>query len=158
MLNRRHSVFAAISVATVLGLTACSVPPVEAVPPVDADSAACTKADAQWPATVASLKPYPVTTPSDSVRAWGKRPEHAIIARCGVVPPGPTQDACIDVDGVDWVQRSLGKDGYQYVTYGREPGIEVLVPSDIGGTPATYLPAFTKAAKEIPQGSHKCIG
>ena len=138
------------------GLTACSVPPVEAKPAAYANSAECQQASKKWPHDVANLHPYPVTTPSESVRAWGKRPESSIIARCGVPSPGPTTDACIDVNGVDWVQQQLGKDGFRYVTYGRTPALEVLVPNNLGGAPATLLPAFADAAKTIPQGKHRC--
>lgn len=137
-------------------LASCSVPPVEATPPDGANSPECQSADKHWPTTVAGQNPYPVTTPSDSVRAWGKRPSEAIIARCGVVSPGPTTDPCINVDGVDWVQRQLGKDGFHYVTYGRAPAIEVLVPAQLKGAPATYLPAFTKSAQAIKQSDHRC--
>lgn len=157
MKSRARQKAAGVVGITLLGLTACSVPPVEAKPPALAASAECVDAAKKWPSTVAGLNPYPVTTPSDSVRAWGKRPSDAIIARCGVSSPGPTTDACIDVNGTDWVQTKLGKDGYRYVTYGRTPAIEVLVPSSLGGAPAMLLPAFNAAAQRIPQSEHRCV-
>ena len=152
----RVAITATLGVSTLLLPSGCARPPIEAKPPAYASDRGCEDAARSWPKDVAGLSPYPVTTPSNAVRAWGKRPEHSIIARCGVASPGPTQDACIDVNGVDWVQSPLGKDAYRYVTYGRTPALEVLVPSDLGGTPATYLPPFTKAAQAVPQGSHRC--
>lgn len=103
---------------------------------------------------VAGYEAYPVTTPSDAVRAWGKRPESAVIARCGVASPGPTTDMCFAANGVDWVESSLG-DGRRYVTYGREPAIEVLVPKE-AGVDGSVLASFAAAAKKIPQGEHRC--
>lgn len=152
----RNIVGTGVSVVSLLAVGGCSVPPIEATPPAHAKSAECEQAVKKWPKQVSGLNPYPVTTPSNAVRAWGKRPELAIIARCGVPSPKPTTDACIDVDGVDWVQTPLGKDGYKYVTYGRTPGVEVLVPAKLGGAPATYLPAFKAAAQTIPQSERRC--
>lgn len=87
---------------------------------------------------------------SDTVRAWG---DPAIIARCGVSSPGPTTDECFTVDGIDWVGVPLS-DGYRFVTYGRSPAIEVLIPKKYEGW---SVAAFTAAAKTIPQGPRHCI-
>lgn len=136
-------------------LSACdSADPIKATPAVHATSAACVKADRNWPSLVSTLKPYAVTTPSESVRAWGTSSDKAIIARCGVSMPGPTTDPCVNVSGIDWVQHQLDG-GYMFTTYGRDPSIEVLVPNSVGTAPL-FLPAFSKAAATIPQGSHRC--
>lgn len=135
-------------------LASCSLPPVKAAVPAKANSAACRKVASAWPAKVSGLDAYPVNTPSDAVRAWGDRPEKAIIARCGLSMPGPSTDACTQVDGVDWVQRKLD-DGYEFTTYGRDPAVQVLIPNDLGTAPL-FLPAFTAAAEKIPQGTHRC--
>lgn len=110
----------------------------------------------KWPTHVGSRDPYPVTTPSDAVRAWGTGTDNAVIARCGVDSPGPTTDSCIQVDDIDWVQSKVSG-GYRFVTYGRTPALEVLVPTAASSTPGMLLPAFTAAAHTIPQGSHRCV-
>lgn len=84
------------------------------------------------------------------MHAWG---DPAIIARCGVESPGPTASGCLSVDGIDWVGSELS-DGGRYVTYGRSPAIEVLVPTKYNSLPP--LGAFTKAVQQIPQGTHHC--
>ena len=99
---------------------------------------------------MASQKSRTVSSKSPTVHAWG---DPAIIARCGVTSPGPTASGCVSVDGIDWVGSKLS-DGGRYVTYGRTPAIEVLVPSKYDNLPP--LGAFTEAAKQIPQGSHRC--
>lgn len=115
-----------------------------------AASPACARAAASWPTTVAQQKVRPTSVKSDTVRAWG---DPAIIARCGVASPGPTTDECFTVDGIDWVGKTLS-DGYRFVTYGRSPAIEVLIPKKYQGW---GVAAFTAAAKAIPQGLRHCI-
>ena len=53
--------------------------------------------------------------------------------RCGVDPPGPTTDACVSVDGVDWVWRERAGDGARkdLVTFGRSPAVEVSVANSV---------------------------
>ena len=125
-----------------------------------ADNAAdplCAKAAAHWPTTVSSKDQVSVNVtgnPSEGVTktvvAWG---DPAIIARCGVAAPGPSTE-CIEADNIDWVMSSLS-DGKRFVTYGRVPAIEVLVPSAYSPEPLV-LSAFDQAASQIPQNSHRC--
>ena len=125
-----------------------------------ADGAAdplCAKVAAHWPATVGSKAKVSIDVtgnpPADTaktVAAWG---DPAIIARCGVAAPGPSTD-CIEADSIDWVMSSLS-DGKRFVTYGRVPAIEVLVPSAYSPEPLV-LSAFDQAAAQIPQNSHRC--
>lgn len=131
-------------------LTACSSA-VDVTVPDKASDPLCDKVSQRWPDTVAQQEPQDVSVDSPAVSAWG---DPAIIARCGMTSPGPTTDQCIGASGVDWVVRDL-KDGKAFVTYGREPAIEVLVPSDYAPEPLA-LGAFADAAKQIPQGDRKC--
>jgi hypothetical protein len=43
----------------------------------------------------------------------------------------------------------------RFTTFGRTPAIEVLVPDAYTPEPL-LLPAFTAAARAIPQGTHRC--
>jgi hypothetical protein len=92
------------------------------------------------------------TSPSSpAVAAWG---EPAIIWRCGVTPPGPTTQDCIAVNGIDWVVQPLD-DGTGFVTYGRDPAVQVLVPDDYA--PETFaLTALAAAVGSVPQNEHRC--
>lgn len=156
MLTRPRLIALLVTPLAVTALTGCSTTPVEATPAAHADTKACTTAAAHWPTKVASAQPYPVTTPSAAVRAWGSSTSNAVIARCGVDSPGPTTDACIQVDDVDWIQSQV-QGGYRFVTYGRAPAIEVLIPTAASSTPGLLLPAFTSAVHTIPQGPHHCV-
>ncbi|MBO1756181.1 DUF3515 family protein [Allobranchiibius sp. CTAmp26] len=139
-----------LALAAATGLTACNgSDTVGASTAAQAASPACTRAAANWPKTVAQQKTRQTSAKSNTVRAWG---DPAIIARCGVSSPGPTTDECFDVDGIDWVGHQLS-DGFRFVTYGRSPAIEVLIPKKYEGW---GVAAFTAAARTIPQSTHRC--
>ena len=140
--------------AATLALTACGDSPVAAKPAAQASSSECAAVAKSWPKTVAGLDSYPNSADSTTVHAWGKNADDALIARCGVTSPGPTSDACFSANDVDWVQIPVSG-GTRYVTYGREPAIEVLVPSS-ANLDGTLLAAFAPAAKKIAQGHHRC--
>ncbi|WP_446665470.1 DUF3515 family protein [Flexivirga sp. B27] len=131
-------------------LAACGDDTVKATPADNASNPLCAKVAQHWPTTVSNQKSRKVSTDSPTVHAWG---DPAIIARCGVTPPRPTSTGCVSVDGIDWVGSKLS-DGGRYVTYGRTPAIEVLVPTKYNSLPP--LGAFTAAAKQIKQGPHRC--
>ena len=78
----------------------------------------------------------------------------AIVARCGVPTPGPTTNDCLTVNDVDWVATPLS-DGTRFVTYGRDPAIEVLVPKAYAPE-GSLLPAFAPAALALPTTGRKC--
>lgn len=114
----------------------------------------CESATALWPAKVGGKEARAVD-PHDGVEqdaaAWG---DPAIIATCGWPALGPTDQECLDVDGVYWVVESL-TDGARFTTYGREPAIEVLIPHAYAPEPL-LLPAFGRAAKALPTNGRTC--
>lgn len=64
--------------------------------------------------------------------AWG---DASIILRCGVEPPPPTPNVCMNVDGVDWVlnnKREMHDDRVALTTYGRVPAVEVTIDREVG--------------------------
>jgi hypothetical protein len=89
------------------------------------------------------------------VGSWG---DPAIVLRCGVTPPGPTTHQCLQVDGLDWVY-SETKEAYTFITYGRNPGVEVTVPLSVPRTNASSaLVDLATAVKPVPTTSQKCVG
>jgi hypothetical protein len=111
----------------------------------------CVKSAAAWPASVSGRASVATDPSGPAVHAWG---DPAIVARCGVATPGPTTDDCLTVNGVDWVATPLS-DGTRFVTYGRDPALEVLIPK--GDVPeGSLLPAFTSAAQALPETGHHC--
>lgn len=86
-------------------------------------------------------------TTSQSTAAWGDPP---VVLRCGVTSPAPTTDACLTVDGVDWVLRETGGT-LSYTTYGRQPAVEVVLPTtDPAGTDVV-LGELGPAVSGLPQ-------
>lgn len=136
----------------VVGLAGCSRGVEVTVPPLASD-ASCTAASSAWPTAVSGLSLVDVSPRSPAVRAWG---DPAIVARCGVATPGPTTDSCLTVNGIDWVLTEL-TDGSKFVTYGRAPALEVLVPRRYAPEGA-LLPVFTDAATRLPTTGNHCTG
>lgn len=63
-------------------------------------------------------------TDSQGTAVWGD--PMAVIARCGVTPPGPSTEHCVSADGIDWL--SVEEDGnWRLTSYGREPAVEVIL-------------------------------
>ncbi|WP_237565633.1 DUF3515 family protein [Ornithinimicrobium cavernae] len=133
-----------------LPLVACSSA-VKVAPFDGAETPECHAVGAHWPTRVGPAEWRETAVDSVTVAAWG---DPAIIARCGAVPPGPTEQLCLDSAGVDWIVEELD-DGTSFTTYGRSPAIEVLVP-DAYDTPALLLPAFGPAAETVEQGPNRC--
>lgn len=136
--------------ACALALAGCATA-VKVAPFDGAETPECHAVGARWPAQVGDAQWRETAVDSVTVAAWG---DPAIIARCGAIPPGPTDQLCLDSAGVDWIVAELD-DGTSFTTYGRSPAIEVLVP-DAYETPALLLPAFGPAAETIEQGAHRC--
>ena len=150
----RTTVLAAVA-ATLL--TGC----VQAVPLSAADDAnnpACADVTVRLPEVVAE-KPQRETA-AQATGAWGD--PAAVILHCGVAVPGPTTDACISLNGVDWIadESEAADDTYRYTTYGRDPAIEVVINADpetggVSGT--TALIDLTAAVQAVPATS-ACVG
>jgi len=88
-----------------------------------------------------------VTSTGQSTAVWAS-PDRAqqVVLRCGVPLPGPTTDACLSVDGVDWVA-SDAEGSPPWTTYGRAPATEVAV---VGELPAAdVLPGLGGAVSAL---------
>ena len=68
-------------------------------------------------------------TDAQSTGAWGD--PAAVLLTCGVTPPGPTEDQCITIGGVDWVVDETEAPRYRITTYGRTPAVEVYVDNEV---------------------------
>ncbi|REK86417.1 DUF3515 domain-containing protein [Streptomyces inhibens] len=86
------------------------------------------------------------------VAAWGGG---AVVLRCGLTPPRPTTDACVNVDDVDWVLREAkSQDGRKLlITYGRHPAVEATISGQGSGIDV-LLVELSKTVKPIRQHEH----
>lgn len=125
-------------------LTGCTqAVPFDAAP--DAKDAACADVVVRLPDDVAEQPKR--ETNAQGTGAWGT--PAAVLLRCGVTPPGPTEDRCVSVDGVDWVIDESDPPRYRFTTYGRTPAVEVVVDNDVvSGT--TAITDLSRAVSAIP--------
>lgn len=137
---------------TILGVTGCtSTASVEAAP--DAADPACAEVMLALPEAVGDFEQRP--TSSQGTSAWGD--PSAVVMRCGVVPPGPTEHPCVSPAGVDWVW--IDHDDYtQLVTYGREPAVELLLDQEFidESTMMNVQAALSSPVSQIPQ-TRECV-
>lgn len=133
------------------GLSACATTaPME--PAEGANDPACASVTVRLPDTVADLEKR--TTNAQSTGAWGD--PVGVELRCGTPTSGPTTDLCVTVNEVDWIIDESEAPLYRFEAYGREPGLEVFVNSEIAsGTLA--VTDLAGVAKTLPQ-VRKCTG
>jgi len=125
--------------------------PVDVAVPQGGSDPACSRMADKLPHRVLDQPRVDTSVSSAAVAAWG---DPAIIWRCGVTPPGPTTQDCLTVNGIDWIVDRLD-DGTGFVTYGRTPAVQVLVPSTYA--PETFaLTALSSVVGQVPQGEHRC--
>ena len=94
---------------------------------------ACADVTVRLPQTVAKLDKR--STNAQATGAWGD--PAGVLLRCGIEPSGPTTAECVNVNGVDWIIDREHAPMYRFEAYGRYPGVEVIVNSELAsGTEA----------------------
>ena len=92
--------------------------------------------------------------PADTA-APGQRTELRTVAPGPTEAPGPTTDVCVNVNGVDWVATET--DGTAVLTtYGRDPAVQVTVPSDDRSGTDAVLAALSSIVTRVPQ-ARECL-
>ncbi|MEJ5914917.1 DUF3515 family protein [Pseudokineococcus sp. 1T1Z-3] len=90
-----------------------------------------------------------VPTTGQSTAAWAAPDGSAeVVLRCGVALPGPTTDACLAVDGVDWLAADE-EASPPWTTYGRVPATEVAATGGLSA--ADVLPALSALVEPLEQ-------
>jgi hypothetical protein len=120
---------AAAAVAACAVLLAGCAPTIGVPAAEDAANPRCAEVMLTLPDRIGGDLPQ-VKTDAQATTAWGSSGA-AVTLRCGVTPPGPSAD-CQQVESpsgtVDWIVQA-GQDGtWRFVTYGRDPAVEVVVP------------------------------
>jgi hypothetical protein len=146
MASMSRGIAAIVATASLcFGLAGCATAvPME--PAEGANDPACANVIVRLPETVAELERR--TTNAQSTGAWGD--PVGVELRCGTPTSGPTTDMCVTVNEVDWIIDESQAPLYRFEAYGREPGLEVFVNSEIasGTLVATDL---ANVAKMLPQ-------
>jgi hypothetical protein len=93
-------------------------------------------------------------TNAQATAAWGE-PGAAVTMRCGVDQVGPAAD-CQHVDSgdgtaVDWIVTTDDAGTWSFVTYGREPAAEVIVPPAVTENHSTsFIADLADAVTQVP--------
>lgn len=113
-------------VAVALTATACAAPLV-VDPALYAADPRCAAIMLGIPDEVGGLSMR--TTSSQATAAYGD--EATIVVRCGVEPPGPSNERCVAIDTAsaaqDWLVTERD-DEWVAVAFGRTPAVEVTIP------------------------------
>lgn len=121
MLRSRRLAALAGAVALAAILSGCSTT-VHLEPAADANNPACASVSVLLPETVGGFDR--VWTDAQATGAWG---DPTIVLRCGVEPPAPSALVCITLGGVDWLVLDQEEERQRFVTYGRDPAIEMNI-------------------------------
>jgi hypothetical protein len=145
--------FLATSVAAaIVCLSGCSNA-VSLEPAEDANNPTCAEVSARLPGSVSGEQRR--WTDAQATGAWGN--PAAVLLRCGVEPPGPSDLPCYSLGGVDWLAYPQEEDVQRAVTFGRDPALEVAVSREAGVDFATVLDELgVKIAAGIPEQSAVC--
>lgn len=115
-------VAACLVLVAAAGLSGCTTT-VDLDPAADANDPACAEVSVRLPDTVAGEPRR--WTDAQATAAWGE--PSAVLLRCGVESPGPTEARCITIGGVDWIVDESRAPKYLVTTYGRTPAVEVFI-------------------------------
>jgi hypothetical protein len=108
-----------------LGLLSGCAGTIALQPAEAANDPACAEVMVRVPDVVAGLDRR--STNAQSTAAWGD--PAAVILRCGLPDGGPSVLPCFTVDNVDWLRDDANDPNFTFVTYGRNPAVEVLIDS-----------------------------
>ncbi|MFC7432613.1 MULTISPECIES: DUF3515 domain-containing protein [unclassified Agrococcus] len=136
---RRTSIALALAGLAATALTACA-PTVSLDVAEDATDPACASVIVALPDVLAEGQvggPLDARdTDAQATAAWGE--PTAVTLRCGVPVPAPSTAQCLTFEGVDWIAVTgvEGEDAQTFVSYGREPAVEVVIDAEVisGGT------------------------
>lgn len=171
-------------VAAVVGLAGCTSSVGVAVAPHATDPA-CARVVLALPEQLGDGLTELRTT-SQATAAWGD-PTEPVTLRCGVEVPGPTTEQCVTMEtasgtSIDWLVRAdaepadagtagpgpsagpgtdlatdPGSSDWTFVTYGRDPAVEVHVPAAVVAERSTsFLDALSTAVAQV-EATRSCL-
>lgn len=152
MLPARFVAASTIAALTILALGGCArTIGVEVAP--DAADPLCADVMLAVPDELGTDLPK-VQTNSQATAAWGE-PGAAVTMRCGVDQIGPSA-SCQHVDSrdgtsVDWIVTTDDAGTWSFVTYGRDPAAEVIVPPVVTQDHSTsFIADLARAVTQVP--------
>ena len=121
----RLATLAMTAIALSLALSACS-PTVSLEPAADANNPGCADVIVRLPDVVDGQERR--TTNAQSTAAWGT--PTTVILRCGIEPVEISTLPCVTASDVDWLVDESAKPSFRFISFGRDPAVEVIVDSE----------------------------
>ncbi|WP_405778428.1 DUF3515 family protein [Streptomyces sp. NBC_00859] len=144
---------AGILVVGVPAVRKWSAPEYDVAAPPGGGAPACERASHRYPHRLAGQEL--TFTGRPGVAVWGDK---AVVLRCGLKPPAPTVDACVSVNGVDWIVRDSRTAGGSrtIVTFGRDPAVEAVISGHVAAIDGVLV-ELSRTVEPIRRYS-KCLG
>ncbi len=147
----RLATLATTAIALSLALSACS-PTVSLEPAADANNPGCADVIVRLPDGVDSQERR--TTNAQSTAAWGN--PTTVILRCGIEPVEISTLPCVTASGVDWLVDESAKPSFRFISFGRDPAVEVIVDSE-NAVGVNALESLAPAVQSI-EATKRCLG
>lgn len=148
--RRRLLRVSTLLITAVTALTACSGGVASVEPAPHAADPECAEVMLAMPEVIGE---HPQReTDSQGTSVWGS--PSRVVVRCGVEPPGPSPEHCVNADGVDWLALEEDSADWRLISYGREPAVEVLL--DVEEVPSSTVMLALAGAVERVEQSREC--
>ena len=147
----RLAALSAAAIALTLSISACS-PTISLEPAADANNPGCAEVIVRLPDAVDEQERR--TTNAQSTAAWGN--PATVILRCGIEPVEISTLPCVTANGVDWIVDDSAKPSFRFISFGRDPAIEVIVDSE-NAVGVNALESLAPAVQSI-EATKRCLG
>ena len=147
----RLATLATTAIALSLALSACS-PTVSLEPAADANNPGCADVIVRLPDGVDGQERR--TTNAQSTAAWGN--PTTVILRCGIEPVEISTLPCVTASDVDWLVDESAKPSFRFISFGRDPAVEVIVDSE-NAVGVNALESLAPAVQSI-EATKRCLG
>jgi hypothetical protein len=94
------------------------------------------------------------TTNAQSTAAWGT--PTTVILRCGIEPVEISTLPCVTASDVDWLVDESAKPSFRFISFGRDPAVEVIVDSE-NAVGVNALESLAPAVQSI-EATKRCLG
>ncbi len=110
-----------------------------------ANDPGCAEVSVRYPSSIGELTQR--YTNAQATSAWGE--PAVIIARCGLEPVEASTLSCVTAGGVDWLVDDSKAPSYRFISFARNPAVEVIVDSE-KASGVSALEALAGAVSKIP--------
>lgn len=110
-----------------LPLLAGCTPAVVLDPAIDSNNPGCAEIMVRLPDQVSDHDARYTT--AQATKAWGD--PAAVIIRCGIEPVVVSSLPCVTAGGVDWLVDESSVPNFRFISFGRDPAVEVIVNSEV---------------------------